>query len=297
LALAQDGALEEARRAADFLKSHAPAYGSLPKVPFPLAVFRLPRSAEDSLLAAYETALSERALAGAKARVRSGLAVYAYFLPGSPLRVQFARGGEGEGKRISTYRESLEALRQAGHDPEKTLEDWLRLAARMLLLGNLPARVEDPLIGGCLMPQNATMDGGFCDVASLRPLADVKDEKELFDSLGQLLAFLSLLAGTYLLTTELTRVPMQLHRGWHFNRWPSRYGFGHLMVDRYVRERLTFLFAAERRPGAAVDPRLERFFARDFGYGGLSEALAGIYPSLDLPAVGAVGQWLRAFLE
>jgi hypothetical protein len=298
MALHLPEALEEARRGAAFQQDHFRTYGELAKAPLPLAVIQIAERDCAAVASVYETELSERARASARKRMARGLAVYLYYLPGTPIRLRAFRGSGADGTPVTSLSQATQQLLDAGHHtPEDVLNRWFRLSARMLLLGYLPARMEDHIIGGCAMWHNMTVDGGMCDLASLRPMSDVLDRKEKFDSLMQLLAFFYLSSGTYILTRDLLGTPGTMNRGWHFNRWPGKYGFVNLALDRYVRAQLTEHLAREARVGLTLDPDVATFFAPSLRYAQVAAVLSGMYPSLDERGCDAVGHWLRTFVE
>ena len=49
----------------------------------------------------------------------------------------------------------------------------------MLLSGYLPFSFEDHGIGQCIAPQNVTLQGGICDLGSIKPLNSLS-EKDIF---------------------------------------------------------------------------------------------------------------------
>jgi hypothetical protein len=87
-----------------------------------------------------------------------------------------------------------EALRDAGparlgrlaaHGaPDAVVDRWIRLFARLLALGYLPAVASQNVTGQAVQAQNVVVGGGFVDVDSLKPIDAFGSERELVESYG-----------------------------------------------------------------------------------------------------------------
>lgn len=75
-------------------------------------------------------------------------------------------------------------------DIDAAAVSWTDLFARMLVAGFVPTT---PIhTGNCLQSQNVTIDGGFCDVDSLEPIALLPSTRDLASALATSLSELSL---------------------------------------------------------------------------------------------------------
>jgi hypothetical protein len=67
-------------------------------------------------------------------------------------------------------------------DAAVTVDRWVDLAARMLVLGWLPGTAATQNIGHCLEIQNAVIDGGFVDLSSIELMADAPSLRAFHES-------------------------------------------------------------------------------------------------------------------
>jgi hypothetical protein len=252
----------EGMRAAALQSAHLAVYGEFARLPLPLFVFD---HAEETLTAVTRLigpSISAHALETVRSLATPGLAAYVYYYPTAPVRardVDVLLGG------ITFSRRSLALLTQIG-DPDEIVRRWVRTFVRMLYLGYVPSSLSSLRTGSCCGPQNACIDGGFVDLGSVTPIADMCNDTALFaalqlsaDALFETVRAL-LLGSTDPSRDERVGVRADLH---------------------YLRQYLSATIAAaigeEERPGVALDSRIVRYFtpARDFE--GLVERLGTYY--------------------
>jgi hypothetical protein len=162
------GAVTETEAVAEFQiaeavhMAHSRHYGGPAAMPVPLQVRRIPEHRARETATALIGVLSKPALERAELLIGEGLACLVQFYPSAPIRSDSYAGSEfaALAKHFSKIPEAADMI--AG---------WLRLVARLLWLGYLPATVLSRDFGSCLNGQNATIDGGFCDAGSITLIA------------------------------------------------------------------------------------------------------------------------------
>jgi hypothetical protein len=183
LAVSLAEALEDAESALSFQKAHLARFGALARAPVPLLVFRWPDAMVADFHAALSPLLSPRAAKIVDGVVSGGLGCLVYHYPTVPLRVAHLDVELGaEVAQAVDYRSRAQALKTAV-DPASTIDGWVDLAARMMVLGFIPCSIESQGIGHCLEAQNAVIDGGFVDLGSMKPMDQVSDTRELYEAL------------------------------------------------------------------------------------------------------------------
>ncbi|MBC3907365.1 hypothetical protein H8L47_07300 [Undibacterium sp. NL8W] len=191
LAISAFEAVEDAKAACMLQQAHLKRFGNLACIPTPLLVLAWPLSTRDSHLAALRSLLSERAMRIVETSSADGLAAIIYHYPSLPLRVAHL---PVELKKLGNapWLQRLASLTAGyGLTPEQVVNRWIDLVARMLALGFLPGRTEHIGIGHCLEMQNAVIDGGFVDLGSIIPMAEVKTDAAFMEMLMAAFADLS----------------------------------------------------------------------------------------------------------
>jgi len=178
----------------EFIRDYAARFDTLPRVPFPLAVYRLPDADALAYAKNCQPYLSDRPQFSARERlddlVKKGLGVFVYYYPGTPLRAAHARG---------VYPGSHEpgALKEGKVDFRAAIDKWLDLVAEMLVVGYVPTGSIHQ--GNCMQVQNLCVDGGACDIDSLEPMSRIKTDRDFLDAL-----FYSLFMLTWSISFVLT---------------------------------------------------------------------------------------------
>ncbi|MFZ6745822.1 hypothetical protein ACO0LC_21565 [Undibacterium sp. JH2W] len=191
LAISAFEAVEDAKAACMLQQAHLRRFGQLACIPTPLLVLAWPASARDSHLTALRSLLSERAMRIVETSSADGLAAIIYHYPSLPLRVAHL---PVELKKLgdTPWLQRLSSLTAGyGLTPEQVVDRWIDLVARMLVLGFLPGRTEHIGIGHCLEMQNAVIDGGFVDLGSIIPMAEVRSDAAFMEMLMAAFADLS----------------------------------------------------------------------------------------------------------
>ena len=228
-------------------------------MPLPLLILRHDEETD----ARVERMLAESLSAAARQRVHQllegRLAAYVYYYPAPPVR---ARDVDRLLSGLDFRQRSL-ALVTRVCDPDVVVGRWVELFARMLYLGYAPGAPPSRHSGICCQPQNACIDGGFVDLDSLTPLADLRDDAAVAAALqlsteSLLQAVRALLAGS---TAD--------ERG--DARLIERY------LTQYLAGRIAAALASEARPGLALDPRVVRCFTPAVNFEQLVQRLSACH--------------------
>jgi hypothetical protein len=178
----------------EFIAKYAARFDKLPRVPFPIAVYRLPEADALAYAKNCEPFLSDRPQFSARERlddlVRKGLGVFVYYYPGTPLRAAHARG-------LYPGSHDPGALADTKVDFRPAIDKWLDLVAEMLVVGYVPTGSIHQ--GNCMQAQNLCVDGGACDIDSLEPMSRIKTDRDFLDAL-----FYSLIMLTWSISFLLT---------------------------------------------------------------------------------------------
>ncbi len=230
-ALTRPEALREAGRALALQREHLRHYGELARVPTPVYVDRIVDTELGSASAAWQRWLPEPARERLWPLAEQGLAIYAYYYPALPVRVRtFDQAVPGE--RPEATRE-----RVRGYSVEAIIEGWVTLMMRMLYLGYLPYSHLNERLGACFDRGNACMDGGFVDLDSLLPIAELDHDGPVFDAL------VASLLGLDRTIEELLPADCEYETRQVFRR-------------QYLWEAFRRAVAREARPGLELDPRV-----------------------------------------
>jgi hypothetical protein len=249
----------EAQIAADIQERHLRAYGSLAQLPLPLIIHRLP---EDRLRGFHEglrRRLSRRAMARIKDSLAHGLAAYLYYYPNVPVRVVQV----DLMLPVGNYHERLQELVRLV-DPGHVMERWVKGFARMLLLGYLPAALGSRGSGNCCSLMNAVVDGGFVDLDSLIPIAELEDDVLFEETLHYSFSSLYRTVRTFLVGQQ--------------GRWsPDRD-----LIEKWISDHLASscqqALESEMRPGLVLDPRISEYFAQSLSFRALLDRLERYHP-------------------
>jgi hypothetical protein len=234
-------AVEEAEWAMEFQAAHLARYRTLARAPVPLFVYRWPDAVGERVLQHLAPELSPKTARIVESEVRAGLGTYIYYYPSLPLRVLHMQVPDVVSG--ATYQERMDALRKITN-PEKAIEGWLEITARMLSLGYVATDPANLSRGYCLHAQNLVIDGGFVDVNSLRAMTTFKSDGELQFAVMRTIQVLAQEAVTYFLVGSDARMA-------GFLQWTPDV-FAHVWSD--MRRRLQ----AELDAGHELHPMLVR---------------------------------------
>lgn len=187
LAVTAEEALSDVHAAAAFQQAHLAAFGTIAAAPLPLLALRWPADAVERVAELLLPMLSARAAAIVRLLLAQGFGCVVYHYPSVPSRVAHLDHDLGSPVDYPARRRAL-ATRL---DPARTIESWVDLAARMIVLGFLPGSTESHGIGHCLEAQNAVIDGGFVDLGSMKPIDQAADAREVEETLLAAVADLS----------------------------------------------------------------------------------------------------------
>lgn len=230
-ALTQAEAVREAGRALELQRAHLRHYGTLARAPTPVYVDRIAPAALSEASAAWQRWLPEAARERLWPLAEQGLAIYAYHYPALPVRVRILeRALPGEDR-------AAVRARVRGYPIEAIIEGWVTLMMRMLYLGFLPYSHINESLGACFDRGNACMDGGFVDLDSLLPIADLEHEGQVFDAL------VASLLGLDRTVEQILPADCEYETRQIFRR--------HYLWDLFRRAAVS-----EARPGLSLDPRV-----------------------------------------
>ena len=133
----------------------------------------------------------------------------------------------------------------------RAVPGWVQIGARLLWLGLLPTTPLSWRLGDIFDPNNACLDGGVCDVASIQPITPETGDGFVVRSL------IMSMGGLRMTIARAFNVPL--------GELPSSYeqevaGF---YLSDFVRGAMERALASEGRPGLSLDPRLQLVFGRD----------------------------------
>ncbi len=259
LAVTLDEACEDAAAAETVQSAHLARFGETARVPLPLLVLRWPEAAVEQHLATLTPLLSGRARRIVETQAASGFGAFVYYYPTVPLRVAHLPAILGLVGHEPAWRTKLAELT----DPAATIERWIDLVARLLVLGFLPGSIESIGVGHCLEIKNAVIDGGFVDLGSVQRIEDVTTPQGFAEPL---LAAIADLAKTirHLLRGDAADVEAEY-------RNPS-------LTMLMVLHRLLPALGERVRALGPTDPRLADFFAPMPAAAGLMRGLDALYP-------------------
>jgi hypothetical protein len=226
----------EAELALDVQRKHLQHYGELAHVPLPLFTYKL--GTDGPWRTALKSHLSSAAFDRIEPLLNEGIGVLAYFYPAVPARADHVAGD----RKLTDY------LKTA-YPVDQTIGKWVTLLARIMLLGYMPLTPLHDGLGGCMDAGNATLDGGFCDLDSLIPLAECADD-ELFH------------AGVLISLRELRETCLRVlspGMGIAGSRiYPHNDEF---VVTQYLVHELRRALEREARPGLVADARFAALLA------------------------------------
>jgi hypothetical protein len=249
LAMSAEEALEDARSAAMVQQAHIARFDEPARLPLPLLAVRWDDDVTRTHLETLCPLLSGRAWRTVRRVAADGLGAVVYHYPGVPLRVahlpEILRSADG-----AAWLDRLGTL----CDPAATVERWVELVARMLVLGFLPGSIESIGVGHCLEMKNAVIDGGFVDMGSVCRMADVTDSRAFLETLLAAVA-------------DLARTTRQFLMG-DAPEADAEYRNPSLAMVLMLHRLLPRLASRVTALGGA-DPRVMGFFDDGSGFGGL----------------------------
>ncbi|MFE8605394.1 AMP-binding protein [Archangium violaceum] len=253
-------ALTEAQRAAELQGRFLEEFHEPGGLPLPLLVVRWSEEVVARFRSRLLPLLSGFTLTIAQNELRDGLACYVYWFPKAPFpRVShfagtLAQESQRTGSGGFSNTRLVYATLKHNLDPEAVVDSWVRLTARMLLLGYFPSDIQHFKNGQCIEPQNVLLNGTFADLDSVIPMRQLGSDREFYASF---LAMLNLLAHTVrvFLTAEsngTTTLPSP------FPQQFQRPDFLEMLSVIHIWERLK-VHLREQRQGlrGTLDPRLE----------------------------------------
>jgi hypothetical protein len=131
----------------------------LARLPLPVLCVRLPETVAESAVREIAARTSRALWPKMETLAATGLGAYVYWYPSMPLRAVDFQTGRASAIAMS--------------------EGWINLASRLLRAGFLPTTAHSLGRGQCCNRQNAVIDGGFADLGSVVPIADVASRQDV----------------------------------------------------------------------------------------------------------------------
>ncbi|WP_162902319.1 hypothetical protein [Facilibium subflavum] len=190
LALTRKAAINCANLTYQFVRDYHQHFNILPHIPLPLSVYIIPKERTRIFLTDVSPFLSDRMQLSVakytKELAKDGLAIYAYYYHGYPLRAAHAinhfPGADGiwNKNRENEFGE---------FKLDDAIPNWVGFIIQMFGLGYVPTTCIHT--GNCVQIQNLSIDGGMCDIDSIEPIKNFTSERELIRSVIVSLTFLS----------------------------------------------------------------------------------------------------------
>jgi len=148
--------MSTAQLAYTFTLAYWKQHKQFPKMPIPLFVWKLADSDRDHHLAVsqkfYGDMTQLSAWNAANKNAQSGLAVFAYYYPGSSIRLAHFMGWY-PGAEAGQWRNRV---RVSNFEVNRTITNWISPLVNIVRCGYLPTSL--PFAGNCLQEQNLTID-------------------------------------------------------------------------------------------------------------------------------------------
>jgi hypothetical protein len=234
-ALSLNEAMREAAIASELQSKHLQYYGELARLPVPLLVHRFSKEHKESCAALLKRKLSDVAFERIEPLLSAGLGVYIYYYPAAPARADIY--GSGGSPKLMDY-----AAKRCS--PEAMVARWVQLLARLLYLGYLPYTPRNDGLGACMDFGNASLDGGFCDLDSVQPIASAGTDEFVYESL---------ISSLRVLQTTVARVVSPACGLEQDHLYPSIETF---VLSRYLGAAFQEALETEARPGLSLDGRI-----------------------------------------
>jgi len=167
-------AIQEAKLAAEIHAKHLEHYQELARLPVPLVVYRYSEEDEERCRVTLLRKLPAVVALRVEELMRVGLGVYAYYYSVAPIRAD-AYGSVAKPKIRDYFSTRV--------SPRTTILRWISLLARLLYLGYVPLTPRHEGLGACMDMGNACLDGGFCDIESIQPIASCPDDEFFYESI------------------------------------------------------------------------------------------------------------------
>ena len=223
----------EARIASELQLAHLKAYGTLAAIPTPLFVYSFAGQDSEKLFKSLKGLMQTRAFQRIEPLRAQGFAVLVYYFPHLPVRADYFG---------ATERALLRAKLKTLPNVEETLDGWLRICARMMLMGFLPGTSLSIGLGSCLDFGNATIFGGLCDLDSVFPINSAYNDGFIYEAIAGNMSILQISA------SRLLNVPQDANNA---TQWA---------VQAHLMERLRYFLKADKRAGKSVPPQVSNFF-------------------------------------
>lgn len=197
LAVFLNEALEEAKISGAYQEYFVKKFNKFEEAPLPLFVHKWDKKVVKKYISTLEPFLAIRSKELLLPLIEEhGLGTIIYFYPYLPTRIRFQLPQSAETfnqRNLHIYGKQKKLSGIA------SINNLIKIVARMLVLGYLPLSFDDHGIGQCIGPQNVTTRGGICDLGSLHSINNVKTDKEFYQLLSSLCVVLTQTAKELLL--------------------------------------------------------------------------------------------------
>lgn len=266
MALMVNEALSEAQKAMTFQQAYFNRYNELALIPLPLYVFEIPTSISNQFLKKTRHYYSNRAQTIFDAINKNGLAVYVYYYPNPPVRVNTLQEDNFENLKSGGFIKLLNHLEKMT-DPFSVVHSWITFVTRMLALRFFPCTLSHNEIGQMIRMQNAVIDGGFVDCDSIQSFSEIKSDREFIET-------------SWLTLIELSMTIRAFLSGKSGYRKMSNHDLRILptLIFSYMRDEFLKVMAKEKKNGTVFDPRIEKIMKSDSIKNELYSSLNTLFP-------------------
>jgi hypothetical protein len=173
-------AIKEAEIALELQDKYYELYGEFAPLPLPIKVIKLPLEMHLNLEEKLKPITTKENLNNVISLLESqGLAIYMYIFPSFPMRVCHLDIPPD----TQHPKERRKKLIELAGEPKFVIESWINLFSRLLCLGYLLGTTRSLFTGLACDFNNATLNGGFCDVGSIEKISDIVPEKNVLESI------------------------------------------------------------------------------------------------------------------
>ena len=275
--------LTEAKIAADVQLDYYDHFGRFAKLPIPLRVYKFPDALRARYLAKLQSVCGPGVTDLAEFVVSTGLGAYCYLFEGTYQRVDVLghpaaaeRGGyPGRRQALQGYLDRF--------DLDQSMTSWIELAVELLSIGWIPTNYNADSTGQMVRFINATIDGGFVDMDSVRRISDVRSDQDFFKSFWYMICELS---SCYAVAMSGN---CKFPTGVFASNWYPSPSYGDAMCAVVTWDAFVACAREAKRGGVIFDDRIELLLSVRSPFSKLEAMLSALFPRMTAVQCGGTG--------